>query len=161
MSERWLDYSPNEDPEPAEGWDNWYHNQPPGEPPTLPFVRVDKLPEGVDWKDNGCAVAPACLACPLSQCRLDHPTAYSAEARARRAEMVWRWRVASSLSVTAIARALKCSPRTIQRILQAGRPDGGFAGITPGPAEPARDPALIYKPRRPWPAMRSGVNGVD
>lgn len=131
-----------------------------GDMTTLPFVRVDTLPEGVDWSDTGCAVAPSCLACPLPQCRWDEPSDYSAEARARRAEMVWRWRVTSSLSVTAIARALKCSTRTIHRILQAGKPEGDSTGSL-DPVESAQDPAPIYRQHQPWPAMRLGVSDGD
>ena len=33
----------------------------------------DPLPEYLDWRDDGCEVAPHCLQCPLPRCRYDEP----------------------------------------------------------------------------------------
>ena len=37
---------------------------------------VEALPEFFTYRDDGCEVAPACLRCPLPQCRYDDPKAY-------------------------------------------------------------------------------------
>ena len=43
---------------------------------SVPFVqRRVSLKPGI-WPDTGCEVAPACLDCPLSQCKLDDPDWY-------------------------------------------------------------------------------------
>ena len=34
---------------------------------------VDGLPEHMDYRDEGCSVAPACLQCPLPVCRYELP----------------------------------------------------------------------------------------
>ncbi len=40
---------------------------------TLRLVRKDALPEDSPYFDDGCDVAPSCLACPLVRCRYDYP----------------------------------------------------------------------------------------
>ncbi|KKN06497.1 hypothetical protein LCGC14_1076700 [marine sediment metagenome] len=40
---------------------------------TLRLVRRDALPEDSTYYDDGCEVAPSCLACPLVRCRYDYP----------------------------------------------------------------------------------------
>lgn len=40
---------------------------------TLPYVRIDCLPENLDYRDTGCSLHPACLTCPFETCRYDDP----------------------------------------------------------------------------------------
>ena len=41
--------------------------------PIVRRTRYDALPEGADWRDDGCEVAPHCLECPLERCRYEAP----------------------------------------------------------------------------------------
>ena len=43
------------------------------EPDPDPAPPVDPRPEHVDYRDEGCELAPECLACPLPRCRHDDP----------------------------------------------------------------------------------------
>ena len=39
----------------------------------LRLVRRDALPEDSTYLDDGCNIAPSCLACPMVRCRYDFP----------------------------------------------------------------------------------------
>lgn len=49
---------------------------------------VDALPEFFTYRDEGCDVAPACLRCPLKQCKYDDPAARQRELAQARHEPV-------------------------------------------------------------------------
>lgn len=84
--------------------------------------RFDAFPEFLNYVDKGCEVAPACLACPLPQCRYDGPASdrFAAAMLRRNAE-----RDADILASRAagerprhIAERLGVSRRTVFRVLK-------------------------------------------
>lgn len=90
---------------------------------SLPRVRDDSLPEGVDYfseKYDGCEYSVTCLNCPLPECRFDNPLEFKAESFARRNAMIWRWRTEVGMSVLEISRQLKLAKRTVFGILAKG-----------------------------------------
>ena len=81
---------------------------------------LDLLPEGVDWKDEGCEVFPSCLNCPLPRCVEDEPRGQ------QRLRMAARRRWMAELkrtgkSVKEIAGIFGVSQRTVQRALQSNK----------------------------------------
>ena len=44
-------------------------------------ARRDAYPEGTDYKDRGCQLAPACLSCPFDRCHDDRPASDDREER--------------------------------------------------------------------------------
>ncbi len=80
------------------------------------------LPESMEFKDTGCDIHPACLTCPLPQCRYDDPGWVRREERGSRNEEVLRMRWKLGLSAEEVAANLGVSTRTVHRILKEGEP---------------------------------------
>ena len=66
--------------------------------------------------DDGCDVAPHCVACPLVQCKYDDPAGYKLWKSAAWDAVVAKTHEVSG-SITAVATAHKVSKRTIYRSL--------------------------------------------
>ena len=80
-------------------------------------ARADSLPEGLDYQDDGCEVAPACLSCPLPRCRYEaHNGLRRIRAALRREEIARLRRL--GLGPDAIAARLGISKRTVFRVRQ-------------------------------------------
>ena len=63
----------------------------------------DPRPEHVDYRDEGCEVAPECLACPLPRCRHDEPGWLRREAKDKRNRHLLAVRREEGLGVVALA----------------------------------------------------------
>ena len=79
--------------------------------------RADTLPEHHTYTDDGCEVSPACLRCPLPQCKHDEPGWYLRERRAERDRTMSRLRSREGLSVGQLADRFGVSKRTVFRAL--------------------------------------------
>ena len=91
----------------------------PGPDPHLPAK--DLRPEYVQYRDEGCELAPKCLSCPLPKCRHDDPGWLGRRARKRKAEAIKEaWRK-ESLKPKALVARFGVSRRTVHRILQEAR----------------------------------------
>lgn len=77
--------------------------------------RRDALPEGREYRDDGCEVSGSCLSCPLPRCRFEEPVV-PPDVALRRA------RIATPPlcreSADALARRFGVSTRTIYRDMQ-------------------------------------------
>lgn len=85
------------------------------------LVRRDTLPDGVDYPDDGCDIAPSCLNCPLPVCKWDYPgvtgnNVKRAWHRNIRTEAIRRDR-AAGMMVKAIMQKHGVSQRTVMRAL--------------------------------------------
>lgn len=83
----------------------------------LPFVRKDALPDHVAYRDDGCELAPSCLACPLPRCQYDEPKSvrkWLVEARDREIALIRRKHRAP---INALARTYGLTRRSVFRIL--------------------------------------------
>lgn len=79
------------------------------------------LPEDRNYVDTGCAVAPACLACPLPACVHDDP---KWRTRVQREELVAL--VQGGMAVKAAARQVRVSDRNAYRFMkEAARGETG------------------------------------
>lgn len=89
---------------------------------TLPLTNGNRLPENIDYVDDGCEVAPRCLECPLARCKHDERF-YSKGNKempvAERNAKVFELRK-KGIPTPDIARAFKIAPRTVLRIVQNG-----------------------------------------
>lgn len=85
---------------------------------TLPLVHVELLPDGANYRDTGCSVATACLACPLPTCRYDGgPARLNQQVHdAKRATA--RKLAAAGAKPRQIAPLLGRSVRSVQRMLR-------------------------------------------
>ena len=83
-------------------------------------VRIDALPEYLEYRDGGCDLAPNCLRCPLERCRYDEPGGVRRLLQAPRDDAVRRRR-GEGLAIDALAAEFGVSRRTVFRILAAGR----------------------------------------
>lgn len=83
-------------------------------------VRIDALPEYLEYRDSGCEVAPSCLRCPLVRCRYDEPGGVRSLLQTTRDEAVRRRR-AEGVGIDALAREFGISRRSVFRILARGR----------------------------------------
>lgn len=98
------------------------------------LVRRDTLPDGVDYPDEGCDVAPSCFNCPLPVCKFDYPGVMGSNAkrwflRNTRAEAIRRDR-AAGMMVEAIMRKHGVSQRTVMRALHDTPEDDAIPEIT-------------------------------
>jgi hypothetical protein len=89
-------------------------------------VRIDALPEHLEYRDTGCTLAPSCLRCPLARCRYDEPGGARKLLQGSRDEVV-RQRRAEGVAIDALARDFAISRRSVFRILAAGRAAGRSA----------------------------------
>lgn len=79
----------------------------------------DALPEGHEYRDEGCEVASRCLECPLPACRYEFPRGIQDIQQGQRYAAI-RSRRAEGASHAAISAELGVSLRTVQRALSAG-----------------------------------------
>ena len=87
-------------------------------------VRIDALPEHLDYRDGGCDLAPTCLRCPLARCRYDEPGGARAVFQTSRDEAVRRRR-GEGIVIDALAAEFGLSRRSVFRILARGRAVNG------------------------------------
>ena len=79
-----------------------------------PKNRLGRLPEDIEYVDDGCEAAPACLSCPLIRCRFDsHGGLREVQAIMRRMEV--KKLIAAGQSPQVIAETIPLSVRQIQR----------------------------------------------
>jgi hypothetical protein len=83
-------------------------------------VRIDALPEHIEYRDGGCELAPSCLRCPLERCRYDQPGGARKLFQRPRDEAVQRRRE-EGIAIDGLAGEFGLSRRTVFRILAAGR----------------------------------------
>jgi len=84
-------------------------------------VRRDALPEHANYyRDEGCELAPSCLACPLPQCRYDTPTGGRWLGNRPRDAEILELRRGGKL-IEEIAEHFRVSRRTVFRVLAANR----------------------------------------
>lgn len=122
----------------------------------MKLVRNDMLPEGVNYKDTGCAVAPACLECPLPVCKFDDPTAAVTKRVRAHHEAIVRLYESTDWSKGELARFFGVSKRTIFRVLanyakNRGLEEAEMMLDTPGVAVSAL--RGVYAKRAPFPAI--------
>lgn len=77
------------------------------------MIAQHRTPEQTSYVDNGCDIAPRCLACPLPRCRYDLPP--------RRAGALLRWLAVEALlgegrTAAEVADELGMSRRTVFRL---------------------------------------------
>ena len=88
------------------------------EPDPDPESPDDPMPEHVDYRDEGCEVAPECLACPLPRCRHDNPGWLRREAKDKRNRDLLAVRREEGLGVVALANRFGLSRSMVHRILK-------------------------------------------
>ena len=88
------------------------------EPDPDPAPPDDPRPENVDYRDEGCEVAPECLACPLPRCRHDDPGWLRREAKDKRNKDLLAVRRDEGLGVVALANRFGLSRSMVHRILK-------------------------------------------
>ena len=83
-------------------------------------VRIDALPEHIDYRDMGCELATTCLRCPLARCRYDEPGGARRLVQGSRdvAEQQFR---GEGTGIDALAAQFGISRRSVFRILARGR----------------------------------------
>lgn len=91
--------------------------------PLEPPLRIDALPEYVDYADTGCDLYPSCLRCPLPRCRYEDPGGAAAILRGGRDASIVRLRSHDGMSVERLAEMFGLSRRTIFRVLRAANPE--------------------------------------
>ena len=89
---------------------------------------VRGLPENTVYRDTGCELASSCLECPLALCKYDDPNQGRGTRTTMRDTEIMRL-FANGMKITAIARAVNISDRTVYRVVQRER---GLAGKEPG-----------------------------
>ncbi len=113
------------------------------------MARREAYAEHVHYRDTGCDVHPACLSCPLPECKYEYSVENVTEMRARRDDAIQRDRK-KGMTVPAIARKHRVSERVVQRAFHktVTLPD------QPGkPWNPDKLPAGM-KPRRALPSLK-------
>ena len=83
-------------------------------------VRMDALPEYIEYRDGGCDLAPTCLRCPLARCRYDEPGGARRLLQGSRDEAVREFR-GEGTGIDALAVQFGISRRSVFRILARGR----------------------------------------
>ena len=87
-------------------------------------VRIDALPEHIDYRDRGCELSPTCLRCPLARCRYDEPGGARRVLQGSRDVAVQRFRD-DGAGMDALAVQFGISRRSVFRILAQGRAVNG------------------------------------
>lgn len=80
-------------------------------------VRQDALPEAMSYPDDGCAVNPTCLHCPLAKCVYDLPSGMTSIIRLRQQMQALAMR-GKGATIEQVANALGLSKRTVFRYLR-------------------------------------------
>lgn len=122
--------------------------------------REDTTVEGMlrrgGFKDEGCAVAPKCLECPLEVCKFEGGAGWKAIKRnmsnRRNREIVARHNRTADQTVAATAAIYGLSGRSIHRILADGR--AGNLARVPVPVPVMPGPEKYFRAPRPMPAIR-------
>lgn len=83
-------------------------------------VRLDALPEHLEYRDGGCDLSPTCLRCPLVRCRYDEPGGARALLQTPR-DAALRRRRQEGVPIDALAAEFKLSRRSVFRVLAHGR----------------------------------------
>ena len=78
----------------------------------------DRRPEYVQYRDEGCDLAPECLSCPLPKCQHDDPGWFGRKERKRRDRDIVEARRSERLKTKALAARFGVSRRTVHRILK-------------------------------------------
>ena len=81
------------------------------------FPRQDVEEEYFIYRDTGCELAPACLSCPLPQCKYDMPFLISTEKANRNRTIVEL--TGKGLRIIDIAREAGCNEKTVRLVLKA------------------------------------------
>ncbi len=84
---------------------------------TIRKLRIDALPENYSYRDDGCDIHPACLTCPLPQCRYDNPRGARGMFNEVRDVEIVRLR-RKGLAINEIARRYGISRRTVFRVMR-------------------------------------------
>ena len=85
----------------------------------------DRRPEYVQYRDDGCDLAPKCLSCPLPKCQYDDAGWLDRKARKRRdREILEAWRKERPKK-KALAARFGLNRRTVHRILREA--DEGYS----------------------------------
>jgi len=79
-------------------------------------MRRDVLPENKVYKDDGCSVAPQCLACPMPVCRYDIPGGLRAVQNVERDADILHLKDLN-VPVDVIASTVGTSRRTVYRVV--------------------------------------------
>jgi AraC-like DNA-binding protein len=79
---------------------------------------TDRLPDYFEYRDQGCALSPSCLKCPLPKCRHDKQEGGRRVSKRLRDLDIFRQRTASGRSISELATEFDLSKRTIQRIIR-------------------------------------------
>jgi hypothetical protein len=83
----------------------------------LSRVRGDQLPEETRYRDDGCAVNPTCLTCPLPRCRYDDKRTLRSILNEPR-DLAIIDAKANGVSIAEISARFAVSKRTVFRILE-------------------------------------------
>jgi hypothetical protein len=83
-------------------------------------VRLDALPEHLDYRDTGCELSPTCLRCPLARCRYDEPGGARRMLQSSRDVTVRSFREEGA-GIDALAAQFGISRRSVFRILARAR----------------------------------------
>jgi hypothetical protein len=83
-------------------------------------VRIDALPEHIDYRDGGCELSTTCLRCPLERCRYDEPGGARRLVQGSRDVAVQQFREEGT-GIDALATQFGISRRSVFRILARGR----------------------------------------
>jgi hypothetical protein len=78
--------------------------------------KLDRLPEYMPYRDEGCDLAPSCLACPFEVCRYDALGGIAGLLRSQRDQAIAR-RKQEGLTPTQLANEFNVSIRSIYRVL--------------------------------------------
>lgn len=84
-----------------------------------PIVRTSLLPEGQQYEDRGCELAPACLACPFPKGCEKHRRSSSEQKRDRDRAIVHAASLQTARNIGLLARTFDVSQTTILRVLKA------------------------------------------
>lgn len=84
--------------------------------------RTDSLPEHRTYTDEGCSVAPRCLACPLPQCRYDVAGGARTIRNAARDPQILAAHAAGA-SIDSLVAQFAVKRRTVFRVLRASQKD--------------------------------------
>ena len=90
-----------------------------------PGAGADRLPDYTNYRDEGCALFPSCLRCPLPRCRYDRQDNGRRPTKVLRDEELLRQRELSGKSVAELAASFGVSERTVQRIIRASALSSG------------------------------------
>ena len=82
------------------------------------YVAEDLLPEKMQYRDEGCELAPSCLHCPFPRCRYDEERSGRQVIKEIRNEEIVKCRFINGVKIGELAKRYDVSKRTIHRILR-------------------------------------------